>query len=131
MTDVQAQKKRILVVEDYAPNVLVATTYLEVLGYGYDVAATGEEALDKFLPGRFAAVLMDVQLPVMDGLETTRRMRAIEKEENLQPVPIIAMTGRASQDDQLFCARAGMNACLSKPFRKEDLERTLREYVPQ
>jgi CheY-like chemotaxis protein len=120
------KKVRILVVEDYAPNVLVATSFLETLGYAFDTAASGEEALQKFAAARYDAVLMDVQMPGMDGLEAARRMRALEKEKNLAAAPIIAVTGHATQDDLLFAKRAGMDACLSKPFTLATLGEALR-----
>jgi CheY-like chemotaxis protein len=119
------KKERILLVEDYAPNTLVATSFLKQLGYDYDVTASGKEALEKFSATRYGAVIMDIQMPGMDGLETARRMRALEKQENIPFTPIIATTGNATDEDWMFCLRAGMNDYLPKPFMMKELENKL------
>ncbi len=120
---------RILLVEDHPANVLVAATLLEELGYDYDVAVNGFEALEKFSARSYAMVFMDVQMPEIDGLETTRRIREIENERKLTQVPIVAITGHASNTDRENCLKAGMQDYLSKPFRMEDLRRMLQQYV--
>src|SRR5476651_938968 len=97
------KKRTILLVEDYDPNIIMMTMFLEELGYDCDVAETGIEALNRFSATRYDAVIMDIQLPDIDGLETARRMRSLEKRENMAPTPIIAATGNATEDDRLFC----------------------------
>jgi CheY-like chemotaxis protein len=82
----------VLLVEDYYANILVATTLLEQYGYTVDIAKSGFEALDKFRENRYSAILMDVQMQEMDGLETTRRIREQEATLKLPRTPIIAMT---------------------------------------
>ena len=122
-------QKRILLVEDHEPASTTMTMFLEELGYGCDLAETGLAALDKFAAGGFAMVIMDMQLPDIDGLEAARRIRALEKRENRPPVPIIAATGNAAPEDRDLCLRAGMNDCLSKPFRLADLESKLQNLI--
>ncbi len=113
------KNRRILLVEDYEPTVLMMSGFLKQLGYGYDVARTGSEALEKFSGCSYDIVLMDLQLPDMDGFEITRRMRAIEKERGFFPTPIIATSGQV--EDREICIRIGMNDCLPKPFDLEEL----------
>lgn len=117
--------RRVLVVEDYEPNALVAVTYLQELGYASDLALTGEEALAKIAENSYAVVLMDVQLPGIDGMEVTRRVRAAEAAAGKARMPVLALTARATEDDRILCIKAGMNDCLSKPFLLADLERKL------
>ncbi len=124
-----ARQHRILIVEDHPDNVLVAATLLEELGYNYDVAVNGFEALEKFSSRSYAMIFMDVQMPEIDGLETTRRIRAMERERHTKQVPIVAITGHASAKDRENCLQAGMQDYLSKPFRMEDLRRMLHQYV--
>ena len=123
-------RQRALVVEDDAANALVISTFLENLKYDCDLAASGEEALQKFSAGHYDVIVMDVQMPGMDGLETTRRIRQIESEGNLPPTPILGSTGNATQDDKLFCARAGMTDYISKPFSRAQLEKKLLCALP-
>jgi CheY-like chemotaxis protein len=82
----------ILLVEDQPSNVLVASTFIEMMGYACETAGNGHDALKKFSEGNYSLILMDVQLPGIDGLETTRRIRRLEKERKLKPTPILAMT---------------------------------------
>lgn len=122
--------KRILLVEDYPANVLVATTLLEDFGYSYEVATSGEEALRKIMEGSFSAALMDVELGDMCGYETTRRVRVWEEESALQRpdkprLPIIAMTAHALAGDREKCLEAGMDDYIAKPFDPDELRHKL------
>lgn len=123
------QKHKILLVEDYEPNILTMMMYFEILGYECDSVKKGKEALEKFSTSHYNLVIMDLQLPDIDGLETTKRMRLLEKEKNLAPTPIIASSGHSSDDDRIFCLRAGMNDCLSKPYHLEDLKKKLLQWM--
>jgi len=116
----------ILLVEDREDNIMVATSLLDELGYEYDVAINGSLALEQFLAHPHSVILMDLQMPEMDGYEATRRIRMLEKEKNLEPTPILAMTGNATEDDKFLCMKAGMNDFLSKPFRLNDLKDKLQ-----
>jgi CheY-like chemotaxis protein/nitrogen-specific signal transduction histidine kinase len=119
----------ILLVEDYEPNILVATNLLENFGYRYEIAHNGQEALDKFSPDQYSVILMDVQMPFMDGLQTTTRIRTTEKAQNTPRVPIIAMTAHALKGDRERCLQAGMDDYITKPFNPHQLQAVLLKHV--
>jgi PAS domain S-box-containing protein len=121
--------KQLLLVEDYEPNILVAGEMLEALGYKFDVARNGFDALRKFSSGDYQAILMDIQMHEMDGLEAARRIRRAEKERNLPRTPIIAMTAHVRDQDKTQCIDAGMDDFIPKPFRPKQLAETIRRYV--
>lgn len=109
--------KRILLAEDNEMNRLVATTVLEHYGAQIIEVINGQEALEAIRKDSYDLVLMDVQMPVMDGLEATRRIR-----RDLQStVPILALTANAIKGENEICFAAGMNDYLTKPFKEEDL----------
>jgi CheY-like chemotaxis protein len=114
-------KRRVLLAEDYQPNALVARTFLEEMGYDVDVAQDGREALARFRDREYSAVLLDVQMPELDGLEAARCMRDVEEETHRAHTPIIALTAHATRDDAIFCKKAGMDDYLSKPFNAAQL----------
>jgi CheY-like chemotaxis protein len=114
---------RILLAEDNATNQKLALTVLGRLGYRADVANNGLEALDALKRQVYDVVLMDMQMPEMDGLEATRHIRR-ELAEAQQP-HVIAMTANAMQGDRELCLAAGMNDYVSKPIRMEELVRAL------
>lgn len=119
----------ILLVEDYEPNVLVATIMFDNFGYHYEVARNGQEAIERFSPGKYSIVLMDVEMPVMDGYETTRHIRGFEKTKDSPPVAIIAMTAHAMKGDREKCLAAGMDDYIAKPFNPHQLQAILLEYL--
>jgi CheY-like chemotaxis protein len=122
--------KSVLLVEDHQANVLITTMFLEELGYNIDVAFNGWDAIEKFEASRFGLVILDLQLPQIDGFEVARRIRFKEKTDNLPPTPILAVTGNATEDDKILCLREGMNDYLSKPYRLPELEKKLRALCP-
>jgi signal transduction histidine kinase/PAS domain-containing protein/ActR/RegA family two-component response regulator len=122
-----AGAKRVLLVEDYAPNVLVAGTFLEEFGYEWDTAKSGAEALDMAIGGDYMAILMDVQMHGMNGLEATRLIRQHEKKTGRRRVPIIGMTAHALSGDRERCLGVGMDDYLAKPFNPDELEQKLRD----
>jgi PAS domain S-box-containing protein len=126
---VPVQNKNILLVEDYDPNILVAAAMLEQLGYDYDVAKNGFEALRKFVHGRYDVILMDVQMHELDGLEATRRIRKMEKEKDLSRTPIVAMTAHVREQDKDKCLQAGMDDFIPKPFEPEMLSQKIARYI--
>jgi CheY-like chemotaxis protein len=115
------QTPSILLVEDNQVNQVVAQTLLERFGYRVTVAENGQVALDMWSAQPFDAVLMDMQMPVMDGLQATRQMRRIEVQSQRPRTPIIAMTANAMQGDRETCLRAGMDDYISKPIHREQL----------
>ncbi|MEQ9238692.1 PAS domain S-box protein [Coleofasciculus sp. E2-BRE-01] len=117
----------ILLVEDVAVNQKVARQMLQRLGYRADVANNGQEALESLRRKSYQVVFMDVQMPEMDGLEATRRIRA-EWSSACQPW-IIAMTAHAMQGDREQCLQVGMNDYISKPIRPEALVQVLTTYA--
>jgi signal transduction histidine kinase/CheY-like chemotaxis protein len=119
---------RILVVEDNVINQKVARHMLEVLGYEADVVSDGIQAVEAWRRTRYAAILMDLHMPVMDGLSAAREIRRLEVEADTE-TPIIAMTADAMPEDRKRCLDAGMNAHLPKPMQKESLEPLLRYWV--
>ena len=106
----------ILVVEDNAINQKLAVALLARRGYTVTVAENGLQGLDRMSCGGFDLVLMDLQMPVMDGLETTRRRRAYEGEHGLRRTPIVAMTASVREEDRQICFAAGMDDFLAKPL---------------
>jgi len=110
---------RILVAEDNAVNQKVAVGLLQRLGHKVEVAWNGAEAAEKARQSRFDIILMDMQMPEVDGLEATRRIRAIEGDESRTPV--IAMTANAMRQDRDACLGAGMDDFLTKPVARQEL----------
>ena len=122
----QARPLRILLAEDNQVNQLVAVRMLQKAGHAVTVAATGPDVLAKLKGHSFDVVLMDVQMPGMDGLEATAAIREREKATG-EHLPIIAMTASAMQGDPERCLAAGMDAYLSKPISPQMLFARLRE----
>ncbi len=117
---------RVLLVEDNDLNQQVATELLADAGFVVDVAADGRVAVDQVCAGDYDLVLMDMQMPVMDGVEATREIRALGKFAEL---PIVAMTANAMQQDQERCIAAGMNDFLTKPIEPERLWAALLKWI--
>jgi len=115
-------KARVLLVEDHEPNILVESTYLDLMGLECDVARNGEEALKKFALRKYDLILLDVQMPIMDGLEVAHHIRSQEKLKGLPRTSIIGMTAYALAGDRQSCLAAGMDEYISKPFDPEELK---------
>ena len=112
---------RVLVVDDAADNRLLARAFLRPLGCAIDEATTGAAAVAQCLPGRFDVVLMDVQMPVMDGYDATRAIRAQEKAAGAPPVPIVALTAYGLEESRRQSREAGCSLHLAKPVRQAEL----------
>ncbi len=121
---------RVLVVEDNHINQQVIAAMLKKLGCQVAIADNGQSAVEQVMAeaDQFSAVLMDVQMPVLDGYGATARIRAWEVEQGRQPLPIIAVTADAFAEDQARCREAGMNDFLSKPIKATALADTLRRW---
>lgn len=120
---------RVLVVEDNAANILVATALLENLGYTAEAVGNGAEALSLLAHQAFDLVLMDVQMDGMDGFEATRRIRHQESERGARRLPIIAMTAFGMAGDREKCLAAGMDDYLPKPIHVVTFEHLLARYA--
>lgn len=119
---------RILLAEDNLLNQEVSMARLRKMGHDVRLARTGVEAVEGYQNSEFDLILMDVQMPEMDGLEATRRIREMEGGTN-RHIPIVAMTARAMKGDEIRCLEAGMDAYMSKPFRATKLESLLAETI--
>jgi signal transduction histidine kinase/ActR/RegA family two-component response regulator len=119
---------RLLLVEDNLINQKLATTLLSRLGYTVDLAENGQQALDAVQRQDYVAVLMDIQMPQMDGIDATAAIRALGGP--YVSLPIIAITANAMQADREACLAAGMNGFISKPFDRGDLVDCLGRWVP-
>jgi len=118
-----ALPRRVLVAEDNPVNQKVVLRLLEKIGVSADVAENGAEALDRLRQGNYDAVLMDVQMPVMDGVETMRRIRADWPPERRPR--IIAVTAHAMRGDREKYLNEGMDDYISKPLREQELRQVL------
>jgi signal transduction histidine kinase/DNA-binding response OmpR family regulator/HPt (histidine-containing phosphotransfer) domain-containing protein len=128
-TEVPAGSTRILLVEDNPVNLMVAQRLLQVLGYECETAGNGQVALEKMETGHYNLVLMDCQMPVLDGYTATRRWRELEDERKPeQRLPIVAMTANAMAGDRQKCLDAGMDDYLAKPVTRNDLERCISRW---
>ncbi|HTE42334.1 MAG TPA: response regulator [Steroidobacteraceae bacterium] len=119
--------QRILLAEDNAVNQKVACRLLEKLGYGVDVAVDGQAVIEAWGSGRYELILMDCQMPVMDGYEAARRIRA--QEVHGKRIPIVALTAHAMKGANLECTAAGMDDYLSKPIDRQALAACLDRWL--
>lgn len=120
---------QILLVEDNVVNQKVALAMLKKLGYQADVAGNGEEALAAASRNAYNLILMDCQMPVLDGFEATRRLRAGAASASDAAVPIVAMTAYALEGDRAVCLAAGMDDYIAKPVQTADLARVLGQWL--
>ncbi|MBL7871772.1 MAG: response regulator [Cyclobacteriaceae bacterium] len=123
----QLKNAYVLLVEDNDINRLYASSILKMWGCHFETAENGVVALEKIRNNSFDVILMDIQMPVMDGFETTKAIR--QGDPTKKEVPIIALTANATQKDFEKCIAAGMNDCITKPFTQDDLFKTLTKYL--
>lgn len=119
--------RKILVVEDNSINRQVIRRILEICGVQVDMATNGQEAVE-MMNNAYAALLMDVEMPILDGLAATRQIRS---RQQFTHIPIIAMTGYDHDSDQQRCLQAGMTAFLVKPITTQSLLTTLQHHINQ
>ncbi len=120
---------KILIVEDYEGNIVVMGYILDDIGISYDVAYTGVEALEKWKNNYYDIILMDVQMPEMDGFTATKEIRRLESAKHLSRTPIIGMTAHALVGDKDKCIEAGMDVYLPKPVVESDLKREILAFL--
>lgn len=118
----------LLVIEDNETEQYVLKQLLGRFDYHVNVVSSGEEALTALGIAKYAAILMDITLPGMDGYECAQQVRRLELESGRR-TPIIALTGRAEQSDYEACKAAGMDDYMSKPFEPEELRKMLLRWV--
>ena len=129
--DAQADQGFVLVVEDTPANALVLSTFLQKLGVRSVVVGNGREAVDLIASGpRPQMVLMDCQMPVMDGFEATGRIRALEKELAAPRLPVVALTASAFGEDRARCLAAGMDDFLAKPLLFKQVQALIGKWMP-
>lgn len=121
---------QILLAEDNPVNQKVATLILKKMGHTVITAADGVEVLALLQQGTFDIVLMDIQMPLLDGIETTRMIRKGEAESGAAAIPIIAMTAHAYKEYSTNCLAAGMNGFITKPIRGADLAEAIGRHFP-
>lgn len=120
---------RILVAEDAAVNLRLIQAYLKDLSFAIDTAPNGSVAVEKFQSGSYDLVLMDINMPVMDGYTATRRIRAWEAENQKRPTPVLALTANAFVEERRASLDAGCDAHLVKPIRKAELLEAIQTYT--
>jgi CheY-like chemotaxis protein/HPt (histidine-containing phosphotransfer) domain-containing protein len=121
----------ILLAEDVEANRMVVRSYLQNTPYRLDVAENGEIACRKFSQGSYDLILMDIQMPVMDGCDASRWIRKWEKKKRKKPVTIIALTAHSVGSGTKNCLEAGCDSYLGKPVRKHDLLTAIASLVPE
>ncbi|MBU1008552.1 MAG: response regulator [Bacteroidetes bacterium] len=125
-------KLNVLLAEDNLINQKVASFSLEQMGFLVTVAGNGRQAIEKFRSGHYDLILMDVQMPEMNGFEATREIRSIENTNGTNKrIPIIALTANAMKGDMEKCIASGMDAYLSKPFQQKDLHELITHYFTE
>jgi CheY-like chemotaxis protein len=124
-----SSRPRVLLAEDNPVNREIATEMLEQIGLDVDVACDGREALDVLARGSYAAVLMDCQMPEIDGYEATRRIRRGEEQSGRPRLPVVAVTAHAMAGERERALAAGMDDYLTKPFTRDQLARIVARWL--
>jgi len=124
-----SEQSRVLMVEDYEGNIVVVSYFLEDMNLPFDVARTGKQAVEAWGQRPYSLLLMDVQMPEMDGFTATRKIREMEAKNNLPRTPIIGMTAHALVGDRDKCIEAGMDAYLPKPIVEADLRAAILQFL--
>ncbi|MFZ4462332.1 MAG: response regulator [Bacteroidales bacterium] len=120
---------KVLIVEDNELNQKFALALVHKFGYLSDVAENGLVALDLFKKNTYDLILMDIQMPEMNGIEATKEIRKLEGMNNLVRTPIIAVTAFAMEHDRRNCIDAGMDEFLTKPYKPSDLDMKIKSVM--
>ena len=123
--ETSVRKLQILLAEDNMMNQKVAKNMLKKMGHEVAIANNGEEAVERFKEQNIDLILMDGQMPVMDGLEAARTIRDLEKESKMGHIPIIAVTANAMKGDREKFLASGMDDYLPKPLKRKALEEVI------
>lgn len=123
------KEHRALIVDDYDGNIIILTFLMDEIGLKYDVASNGVEAVEVWKSNHYDLVLMDVKMPVMDGLAATKSIRQYEDKNQFEQTPIIGMTAHALVEDQQKCIDAGMTDYISKPIDSIKLQEKIYHYL--
>lgn len=122
----------VLVAEDNDLNAKFLSAILKRLNYNIDLAINGKICVEKFLENDYDLILMDIQMPVMNGLDTTVEIRKLEQQMEVENhIPIIAITAFAFEHDKQNCLDAGMDAYLTKPYRPQDMIDIIKIFFPE
>ena len=122
-------KGHVLIVEDNKTNQMLMSMILDDLGLTYDIADNGAEATLNYKLKKYDLILMDENMPIMNGIEATKNIRERERDESITPIPIIAVTANALTGDKEKFIDAGMNDYISKPYTEEDVVKVLQKYL--
>ncbi|KAL2291558.1 hypothetical protein FJTKL_12930 [Diaporthe vaccinii] len=127
----QPSPYKYLLVDDNDINLKILASFMKRLGHEYDTAVNGLEALQMYTanPGLYPFILMDISMPLMDGLESTRKIRQRERDDKIKPATVIALTGLASATIQREAIASGMDVFLTKPVNLKSLQQILRSYT--
>jgi len=129
-TPVESLEGHVLLVEDNPVNQVIAKKMLEKAGLTYEVVVNGEEAVERVKqPHEFNLILMDCQMPVMDGYEATQSIRSYEQEISAARLPVVAMTANAMEGDKDKCLKAGMDDYVAKPVKQDSLKQVLSHWL--
>jgi CheY-like chemotaxis protein len=123
---------QVLVVEDNLVNQRISTLMLQKLGFAVDLASNGEEGVAMWAQGNYDAIIMDCQMPVLDGYSATAKIREQEQAQGCQSnrrMPIIALTAHALPQDRQKCLDSGMDDYLTKPVASSDLDAALNRWL--
>ncbi|MCF8370404.1 MAG: response regulator [Bacteroidales bacterium] len=127
MQTIAEKKQRVLLVEDNPINQKVAGIYLQRLGFDMEIAENGKIGVEKFSHNDYDIILMDINMPVMDGFQATFLIREIEKNKKMGTrTSIVAVTANAMKGDRERCLQVGMDHYISKPYLPSDLERAFQ-----
>ena len=124
-------KSRVLIVEDNRINQKVLANYLRQLGCSYKVVANGLDALNEVKRSPYDMIFMDIEMPVMDGLESTKLIRQYESLHSRKPSIIIGLSGNARQEQSDRAIQKGMDCYLTKPFHKSDILQQINRYLSE
>nr|MCH9670767.1 response regulator [Gammaproteobacteria bacterium] len=126
--EIPALSGRVLVVEDNENNQRIVSAMLRKFGLSFELADNGQVALDTLQTAEFDLILMDMQMPVLNGLDAARRIRESDEQWQLD-IPIVALTANALPEDKKACMDAGMNDFLTKPIRRRKLQEVLQKWL--